>query len=152
MSDPINMRDELIGARFLAAGISLARLRESERSSQQCVIYVLDTLIERLPTECRPRVVIEVYRGIASIVSCPDWIEVEIRDLDIQEDDECRSCGNALDATRDPPGNLCCDCYVAPGVHWCNVCQTVVALPNGDLCQGCLNARLLEEGNDEIPF
>jgi len=35
----------------------------------------------------KPVVEIEVIGGVASVVKCPDWIEVEIRDYDVEDED-----------------------------------------------------------------
>lgn len=36
----------------------------------------------------KPVVEIEVLGGVASVTKCPDWIEVEIRDYDVEEEEE----------------------------------------------------------------
>lgn len=36
----------------------------------------------------KPVVEIEVVGGVAYVVKCPDWIEVEIRDYDVEDEEE----------------------------------------------------------------
>ena len=46
----------------------------------------LDGNEERNPPDPQPVVLIEVRGGVASILECPEWIEVEIRDHDASPD------------------------------------------------------------------
>ncbi|GIK39549.1 MAG: hypothetical protein BroJett011_33820 [Chloroflexota bacterium] len=45
---------------------------------------VVDEASQLKTVAAKPRVEIEVWGGVASVVKCPDWIEVEIRDYDTE--------------------------------------------------------------------